>query len=247
MTGRAERDITLDLRGALAPVKKQNFAALTTPAAVGALLRAIDGYRGQPATEIALKLAPYLFVRPGELRGAEWAEFDLEAAEWRIPAARTKMRRAHIVPLARQVLALLAQLDTFTGGGRLLFPTLQDPNRAMSDNTLNAVLRRLGYTSEQHTAHGFRTTASTLLNEQGFHPDLIELQLAHKERNETRATYNKSERLPERRTMMQLWATYLDALKEGARVSAIREGDQRGHYWRWAKWRPQAFNMFGRA
>lgn len=218
--GRAERDITVDLRGALAPVKKQNFAALTTPAAVGALLRAIEGYQGQPATEIALKLAPYLFVRPGELR----------AAEWRIPAARTKMRRAHIVPLARQVLALLAQLDTFTGGGRLLFPTLQDPNRPMSDNTLNAALRRLGYTSEQHTAHGFRTTASTLLNEQGFHPDLIELQLAHKERNKTRATYNKSERLPERRAMMQQWARYLDALREGARVSAIRGADRRGHY-----------------
>ncbi len=221
-SSRAERDVTVDLRGALAPVKKVNFAAIIDPLGVGALLRAIDGYRGQSATEIALRLAPYLFVRPGELRSAEWSEFDFDAAEWRIPATKTKMRRAHVVPLAAQVVALLGELEPLTGGGRYLFPTLQDPNRPMSNNTLNSALRRLGYTTQQHTAHGFRTTASTLLNEQGFHPDLIELQLAHKDRNETRATYNKAERLAERRKMMQQWATYLDGLKMGARVVAIR-------------------------
>ncbi|MCL4780329.1 MAG: integrase arm-type DNA-binding domain-containing protein [Gammaproteobacteria bacterium] len=214
-TSRASRDLTADLRGALTPVQTEHFAAITQPTKVGELLRAIDGYRGQPSTEIALKLAPYVFVRPGELRAAEWAEFDLDAEhpEWRIPAVRMKMDREHVVPLARQVKRLLLELKPLTGSGVLLFPTLRDHTRPMSDNTLNAALRRLGYQTDEMTAHGFRSMASTLLNEQGWHPDLIELQLAHKEKNLSRGAYNRAERLTERRKMMQAWADYLDGLK----------------------------------
>lgn len=214
-TSRASRDVTADLRGALAPVQTEHFAAITKPTKVGELLRAIDSYQGQPSTEIALKIAPYVFVRPGELRAAEWAEFDLEAEhpEWRIPAVRMKMDREHVVPLSRQVKRLLLALRPLTGSGVLLFPTLRDHRRPMSDNTLNAALRRLGYGTDEQTAHGFRSMASTLLNEQGWHPDLIELQLAHKEKNLSRGAYNRAERLPERRKMMQAWADYLDRLR----------------------------------
>lgn len=221
-TGRAERDITAELRGALVPPATKNRAAITEPARVGELLRAIDGYVGQPTTMYALKLAPYVFVRPGELRAAEWREFDLEAAEWRIPASRMKMREPHLVPLSRQAVALLKELRRLTGGGRYLFPSLRTPERPISENTLNAALRRLGYSGEEMTAHGFRAMASTLLNEQGFPPDVIELQLAHKERNKVRAAYNRAERLEERRKMMQAWADYLDALKAGGTVVPIR-------------------------
>lgn len=223
-TGRAERDPTSDLKGALAPVKTRHFAAVTEPGQVGALLRAIDSYRGQPSTEIALKLAPLVFLRPGELRAGEWSELSLDGKfpEWRIPGARMKMREPHIVPLSRQAVALLRELEPLTGGGRYLFPTLQDPGRPMSNNTLNVALRRLGYTSEQMTSHGFRSTASTLLNEQGWHPDVIELQLAHKERNETRGAYNRASRLVERRRMMQAWADYLDGLRAGGKVVTIK-------------------------
>jgi integrase len=217
-TGRAERDVTVDLRGALAPVKTTHFAAITDPAEVGALLRAIDGYQGQPITALALRLAPLVFVRPGELRGADWSEFNLEAAEWRIPAERMKMGRPHIVPLARQTLALLRELQIHSGDEGLLFPTIMDATRPMSANTLNSALRRLGYSSKEMTAHGFRSLASTLLNEQGFHPDLIELQLAHQEQNATRAAYNRAERLADRRQMMQAWADYLDRLRAAREV-----------------------------
>ena len=222
--GLAKRDISADLRGALAPVKTTHFAAITHPLDVGALLRAIDSYRGQPSVEIALKIAPYIFVRPGELRAAQWAEVDLDATVWRIPAERMKMRRAHIVPLAPQVVRLLGDLNHITGSGKLLFPTLQDPNRPMSNNTLNAALRRLGYTLDQMTAHGFRSMASTLLNEKGWHPDLIELQLAHKERNETRGAYNRAERLSERRKMMLDWAEYLDGLRAAVTKAVSVDG-----------------------
>jgi integrase len=214
-TSRASRDVTADLRGALAPVQTEHFAAITKPSKVGELLRAIDSYQGQPSTEVALKIAPYVFVRPGELRAAAWAEFDLDAEhpEWRIPASRMKMDREHVVPLARQVKRLLIELRPLTGSGALLFPTLRDHTRPMSDNTLNAALRRLGYQTDEMTAHGFRSLASTLLNEQGWHPDLIELQLAHKEKNQSRGAYNRAERLTERRKMMQAWADYLDGLR----------------------------------
>lgn len=216
-TGRAERDITVDIRGALAPVQVTHFAAITEPVRIGELMRAIDGYRGQPATEIALKLAPLLFVRPGELRTAEWSEFDLAAAEWRIPAPKTKMRRLHIVPLSKQALKLIESLKIHTAGGRFLFPTLRDPNRSMSENTLNACLRRLGYGQDEMTSHGFRTVASSTLNEMGIDPGLIELQLAHKDTNATRDAYNRSERLKDRRAMMQRWADHLDKLRSGKR------------------------------
>jgi integrase len=223
-TGRAERDPTADLRGALTPLKVTNRAAITDPKRVGELLRAIDGYSGQLSTEYALKLAPLLFVRPGELRAAEWPEFALdgEQPEWRIPARRMKMRELHIVPLARQALTFLRDLEAQSGGGRYLFPSLRTAARPISDNTLGAALRRLGFPREEMTAHGFRAMASTLLNELGFHPDVIELQLAHAERNEVRAAYNRAQRLEERRKMMQAWADYLDGLKGGARIVAIR-------------------------
>lgn len=202
-TGRAQHDVAADLKDALAPVKSRNFASVTDPVRVGEVMRAIQGYTGHAVTALALKLAPLVFVRPGELRAAEWSVFDLANAEWRIPGARMKMGEPHIVPLARQALAILGELQPFARGGRYLFPSLRTRDRPMSNNTINAALRRLGYSTEEQTGHGFRTMASTLLNEQGFPPDVIELQLAHAERNRVRAAYNKAQRLPERRKMMQ--------------------------------------------
>jgi integrase len=221
-TGRAERDVSADLKGALAPAVTRNFPAITEPTRIGELLRAIEGYSGQVAVHAALRLAPYVFVRPGELRQAEWSEFDLEAAEWRIPALRMKSRETHLVPLASQATGIVRALEPITGGGRYLFPSLRTAARPISNNTINAALRRLGYDKDQMTGHGFRSMASTCLNEQGWHPDLIELQLAHAERNQVRAAYNKAQRLPERRKMMQAWADYLDVLRTGATVTPIR-------------------------
>jgi integrase len=219
-TGRAERDPAADLKGALAPVVVKNHAALTDPVKVGELLRAIDGYSGHPATQAAFKLAPLLFVRPGELRAARWEEFTLDGKEpeWRIPAERMKMGELHIVPLASQAVAILTDLRAITGPDGYVFPGLTNSNRPMSENALTAGLRRMGYTGEQMTWHGFRTIASTLLNEQNWHPDLIEFQLAHAERNSVRAAYNKAQRLPDRRKMMQSWADYLDELKATCNV-----------------------------
>lgn len=213
-TGRAERDVAADLKDALAPVKGRNFAAITDPTRVGELMRAIHGYVGYSMTALALRLAPLVFVRPGELRGAEWAEFDLANAEWRIPGARMKMGEQHIVPLSRQALEILNELKVLTANGKYVFPSLLSRHRPMSENTINAALRRLGYSSEEHTGHGFRSMASTLLNEQGFAPDLIELQLAHVETNKVRAAYNRAKRLAERREMMQAWSDYLDRLRQ---------------------------------
>ena len=221
-TGRAHHDVAADLKGALAPVKSKHFASVTDPARVGELMRAIHGYSGHPVTALALKLAPLVFVRPGELRAAEWPEFDLENAEWRIPGERMKMGEPHLVPLSRQALAILNELQPLARGGKYLFPSLRTRDRPMSDNTINAALRRMGYTSEEQTGHGFRSMASTLLNEQGFPPDVIELQLAHTERNKVRAAYNKAQRLPERRKMMQAWADYLDGLCAGGNVVPLR-------------------------
>lgn len=212
-TGRAKRDPSADLKGALAPKATQNYAAITEPTKVGELLRAIAEYDGQQTTHAALRLAPYVFVRPGELRAAEWTEFDLEGAEWRIRAERMKMGEMHFVPLSRQAIAILRELHPITGNGRYVFPAIGRQPRPLSENTLGAALRRIGYSSEEMTAHGFRTLASTLLNERGWHPDVIELQLAHKERNKVRAAYNRAQRLEDRRTMMQAWADYLDKLR----------------------------------
>lgn len=215
-TGRADRDPTQDLRGALTPLKVTNRAAITEPRRVGELLKAIDGYQGSVETEFALKIAPLLFVRPGELRNALWAEIDLESEnpEWRIPAEKMKMRRMHIVPLARQAVALFKELRAQEIDSDFAFPSSMDLGRPISENTLGAALRRMGFSNSEMTAHGFRAMASTLLNEQGYQPDLIELQLAHAERNEVRAAYNRAVRLGERRVMMQEWADYLDTLRQ---------------------------------
>lgn len=216
--GMADSDPTRDIRGALSPTNEKHFASVTDSKAVGELLRAIEGYTGALVTRCALKLAPLVFVRPGELRQAEWADIDLEAVEWRIPAERMKMGKPHIVPLSRQALAVLEELRPSTGSGRYVFPSERTMERPMSENTVNAALRRLGYTKEEMTGHGFRSMASTLLNEQGWNRDAIERQLAHAERNSVRAAYNYAEFLPERRRMMQAWADYLDALREGGKV-----------------------------
>ncbi len=214
-TGRAERDVAADLRGALQPVKGRHHPSITDPKKLGELLRAIDGYEGSPITRCALQLAALTFVRPGELRRAEWSEVSFDAAEWRIPAEKMKARRPHIVPLSRQALKALEELHPLTGYGRFLFPSVRTETRPMSENTVNAALRRLGYTKDEMTGHGFRSIASTLLHEQGWPPDAIERQLAHAERNSVRAAYNYAEYLPERREMMQAWADYLDRLREG--------------------------------
>ncbi len=219
-TGRAERDPSADLRGALTSPKVNHRAAIVDPVGIGALLRAIDGYDGLPITKAALRLAPLVFVRPGELRHSEWAEFDLAAAEWRIPPAKMKMHRAHRVPLSRQALDVLRDLQPISGGGRFLFPSVRSTVRPMSENTLNAALRRLGYSTDEMTAHGFRAMASTRLNEMsGWNPDAIERQLAHQEQDDVRRAYvHAAEYWPERVKMMQAWADYLDELRERGKV-----------------------------
>ncbi|MGQ0698268.1 MAG: tyrosine-type recombinase/integrase [Panacagrimonas sp.] len=214
-TGRAERDPSGDLRGALPPVREKHHASITDPQAVGELLRAIRTYKGSLVTACALQLAPLLFVRPGELRHAEWTEIDLDAAEWRIPAEKMKARVQHIVPLPVQAIAILRELHPLTGRGRYVFPGLRTHTRPMSENTVLAALRRLGYSKDQMTGHGFRSIASTRLNEMGWNRDAIERQLAHGERDPVRAAYNYAEHLPERRKMMQAWADYLDSLARG--------------------------------
>jgi len=189
-TGRAERDPSMDLRGALTAPQVNHRATIVDPASIGALLRAIDGFDGQPTTRAALRLAAYVFVRPGELRHAEWKEFDLGAAVWSIPAEKMKMRRPHRVPLARQPLSILRELQALTGNGRWLFPSVRTFARPISENTLNAALRRLGYSSEEMSTHGFRAMAATRLNEMGhWNPDAIERQLAHQEANAVRRAY----------------------------------------------------------
>jgi integrase len=213
-TGRAERDISVDLRGALISPTVRHHPAITDPKKIGELLRAIDGFDGHPTTQIALKLAPLLFLRPGELRTAEWSEVDLKTRMIRIPASKMKMRRDHLVPLATQAVKLSEQIQEITAGSKYLFPSIRSWDRPMSENTLNAALRRLGYTSDEMTAHVFRSMASTRLNESGkFGPDVIERQLAHLEQNEVRRAYNSAEHLPERLKMMQYWADYLDNLR----------------------------------
>lgn len=219
VTARAERNPAADLRGALAPVKQKHHASITDPVEVGKLLRVINDYRGSYVTKCALQLAPLFFVRPGELRHAEWDEFDFEKAEWRIPAEKMKMRVQHLVPLCSQAIILLQQLYAYTGDGKYLFPSVRSSKRPMSENTVLGALRRLGYTTDEMTGHGFRSMASTLLNEKGWNRDAIERQLAHAERNNIRAAYNYAEYLPERRTMMQWWADYLDTLTQQSSIN----------------------------
>ncbi len=231
-TKRCERNPAADLDSdVLQPVKVKHRSAITDPVAVGGLLRAIHAYTGQPATLAALKLAPLVFVRPEELRGAQWCEFDLDGAVWTIPPQRRKLTRKdredpstppHIVPLCAQAVAILRELHTLTGRGRLLFPSLRTSDRPISENTINAALRRMGFTLDEMTHHGFRAMASTRLNELGFGPDVIERQLSHAEKDQVRAAYNRAAYMDERKKMMQAWADYLDALRDGAPVVAIR-------------------------
>lgn len=213
-TGRATRNVAADLRGAIAPPKKRHFASIHEPKEIGELLRAIEGYKGSLVTRCALKFAPLTFVRPGELRHAEWAEIDMDTAEWRIPAARMKMREKHIVPLSRQALEVLQELHPLTGSSRYVFPGERSFARPMSENTVLAALRRLGYEKGEMTGHGFRSMASTMLHEQGWPSDVVERQLAHGDRDKIRASYNFAQHLPERRKMMQAWADYLDSLRQ---------------------------------
>ncbi|MET0120914.1 MAG: integrase arm-type DNA-binding domain-containing protein [Candidatus Thiodiazotropha sp. 6PLUC9] len=222
-TGRAQRDPSADLKGALPPTRQRHHASITEPKKIGELLRVIEGYEGSLVTRCALQLASLTFVRPGELRHAEWSEINLEKAEWRIPPEKMKMRTLHIVPLSTQALAVLNEINPHTGRGKYVFPGVRTNRRPMSENTVNAALRRLGYTKEEMTGHGFRSMASTILNEQGWHRDAIERQLAHAERNSVRAAYNYAEHMPERIKMMQWWADYLDNLKTGAEIIPINK------------------------
>lgn len=213
-SGRCERDVSSDLRGALAKVVTTHRPALTKPLEVGQLLCAIDGFSGQPTTLAALKLLALLCVRPGELRQAEWSEFDLDAALWEIPAERMKMRKAHVVPLSKQAIVILKDLHPLTGSARLVFPAISNPSRPLSENTLNGALRRLGYdTQTEMCAHGFRVVFSSLANGLGWNADVIEAQLAHQDENKVRRIYNRADHLTARHKLMQKWADYLDKMR----------------------------------
>ncbi len=219
---RADRDPVVDLRGALPPVKSKHYPSITDPKQVGELLRAIEGYNGKVRTvNAALRLLPYVFLRSSELRLGEWREIEWDDAQWRVPACRMKTKLPHVVPLAQQALSILRELYLFTGPEGLIFPGVRSATRPISENTVNAALRRIGYTADEMTGHGFRSLASTLLNEQGrWDSDAIERQLAHSEENGVRAAYNYAQYLPERRKMMQVWADYLDDLRADRKVAA---------------------------
>lgn len=216
-TARAERDICSDLRGALVTPRTTHRAAITTPTEAGGLLRAVEDYEGNDLTRIALRLLPHLFVRPGELRWAEWSEFDFDKAVWTIPDHKMKMRRPHAVPLSRQALAIIGEIEHGASYSAFLFPSLRALDRPMSDNTINAALRRLGFSKDQMTGHGFRAMAATLLNEMGiWNPDAIERQLAHADGNSIRRAYARGQYWEERVRMMQHWSDYIDQLRDGA-------------------------------
>jgi integrase len=214
-TGRADRDVAADLRGALTSPKPKHHPAILDPKGIGALIRAIRDFEGDPTTRTGLLLAAYTFLRSGEIRSAKWSDIDWDAARLTIPAERMKMHRPHIVPLSSQVRTLLREIRPITGDSELILPSLRSKGRPMSENTMNAALRRMGYSKTEMVTHGFRTIASTTLNENGFHWDWIERQLAHVEGNKVRAAYNAAEYLKERTKMMQWYADYLDGLAEG--------------------------------
>lgn len=223
-TGRAKGDVTRDLRGSLTPWKPESYASVTDPTKVGALLRGIDTFTGSHTVRAMLRLLPLVFTRPGELRAAEWAEIDLDAAEWNIPAERMKLRTAHLVPLSTQAVAILRDLHPLTGRGRYVFPGARSSQRPLSDMAANAALRRIGFDKDTMTAHGFRAMARTILDEVlGFRPDYIEHQLAHAVRDPNGRSYNRTAHLPERRKMMQAWADYLDKLRVDSNVVPIRK------------------------
>jgi len=222
-TARLASDPTRDLRGALTAPTVTHYGAVTDASRVGELLRAIDGYEGQGFVKAAMQLAPHVFVRPGELRHAEWDEIDLEGALWIIPAEKMKMRKPHHVPLSRQAVAQLRAMYEVTGPTGYVFPSIRTRTRPMSDNTINAALRRMGYASDEMTAHGFRAMASTLLNESGkWHPDAVERALAHKDSDKVRAAYHRGAHWDERVRMAQWWSDYLDTLRKGADIVPIR-------------------------
>lgn len=222
LEGKAEIDPTTSLRGALKAPQVKHHAAITDPVRMGELLRAIDGFIGQPATMYALRLAPLVFVRPGELRHAEWSEIDLDGAMWRIPAERMKMKAAHLVPLSTQAVAILRDLHPLTWYSDFLFPSIRSKLRPMSENTITAALRRLGYSGDEMTGHGFRSMAATRLNEMGWRADAIERQLSHVESNKVREAYTSAAQyLDERKEMMQAWADYLDKLRLHKQVVSI--------------------------
>ncbi|MBL8475512.1 MAG: integrase arm-type DNA-binding domain-containing protein [Methyloversatilis sp.] len=224
-TGRAKRDPSGDLKGALPPVKVSHMSAITDPKDAAGLLRAIDAYRGSAVTRAALNLAPLVFVRPGELRKAEWSEIDLDGAQWNIPKERMKMREPHLVPLSAQAVATLRDIHALTGSGRYVFPGARSSDRPMSDNTILGALRRMGFGKDEMSGHGFRALARTILDEVlGVRPDYIEHQLAHAVRDPNGRAYNRTAHLAERRKMMQQWADYLDRLKAGADVIPLHAG-----------------------
>ncbi|MCA1654420.1 MAG: site-specific integrase, partial [Sphingomonadales bacterium] len=230
-TSRADADPTALLKGALMAPKTSHHAAILDGDGLGALLRAIDGYEGQPLTVLALKLTPHLFVRPGELRRAQWAELDLDGAVWTIPAERMKMRNAHQVPLSRQAVVLFRSAFALSARQKFIFSSLYPGNRPMSENTINAALRRLGYTGEEMTAHGFRATASTLLNESGkWSMDAIERALAHRDTNAIRGTYHRGQHWDERVLMAQWWSDNLDILRARARLQKPEPGSENGGF-----------------
>jgi len=220
-TARAKHDISTSLIGALPPLIVKHHASILEADKIGKLLWVIEGYEGEFITRCALKIAPLVFLRPGELRQAEWSEFDFEKKEWRIPAHKMKMRLPHIVPLSKQVLQIIAELRPLTGHGKYLFPGIRSASRPLSENTLNAALRRLGFTKDEMTAHGFRSIASTHLNELNWKPDAIERQLSHFERNKSRGSYNFAEYLDLRREMMQAWADYLEKLQLQKKITSL--------------------------
>lgn len=228
-TGRCTADPTSILQGALVTPKARHYAAILEPAKLGELLRAIEDYEGHPITKLALQITPHVFVRPGELRHAEWDEFDFEKLTWTIPEGKMKARRAHVVPLSQQVMALLRKLQAVTGKKGYVFPSLYTPQRPMSENTVNVALRRLGFGKDEATAHGFRSTASTLLNESGkWHPDAIERALSHGDSNAVRGAYNRGNYWDERVRMAQWWSDYLDDLRDGGKVIAMKRRSKAG-------------------
>ena len=227
-TGRAERDVSVDLRGALPPVKTRHFAAVTEPDAVGKLLRTMDGYEGTLIVKSALRLAPLVFVRPGELRQAEWADIDLDKAEWRFTVSKTNT--PHIVPLSRQAVEILEELEPLTGRGKYVLPSARSPrgDRPMSDNAILAAMRGMGISKDVMSGHGFRAMARTMLEEVlEYRPELIEHQLAHQVRDPNGRAYNRTAHLPERKKMMQAWADYLDRVCSDASVTSIRPRAQK--------------------
>ena len=224
-TDRATSNPATHLRGGLLSPKETHLAAITDPDKVGGLLRAIDAYTGSFVTKCALRLAPLVFVRPGELRQAEWAEIDLDKAEWNIPAAKMKMREPHLVPLSNQAVAILTELKALTGRGQYVFPGAHSHKRPMSNNAVLAALRRMGFDKDEMSGHGFRAMARTILDEVlHFRPDYVEHQLAHAVRDPNGRAYNRTAHLAERRKMMQAWADYLDVLKaDTGKIVTIRK------------------------